>query len=36
MAEAFRFLRTWLVWRKGTVSRSLTMFVRMLEERGVV
>jgi hypothetical protein len=29
-------LRTWLVWRRGTVSQSLTMFVRLLEERGVV
>ena len=36
MTESFRFLRTWLVWRKGTVSQSLNMFVRMLEERGVV
>lgn len=36
MAQAFRVLRTWLVWRRGTVSQSLAMFVRMLEERGVV
>lgn len=36
LTEAFRYLRTWLVWRKGTVSQSLNSFVRMLEERGVV
>jgi DNA-binding transcriptional LysR family regulator len=36
LSPAFRFLRTWLVWRRGTVSQSLTMFVRLLEERGVV
>lgn len=36
MAESFRILRTWLVWRKGTTSQSLNMFVRMLEERGLV
>jgi len=29
-------LRTWLVWRRGTVSQSLSMFVRLLEEQGVV
>jgi DNA-binding transcriptional LysR family regulator len=33
LAESFRYLRTWLVWRRGTVSQSLTMFVRLLEER---
>jgi DNA-binding transcriptional LysR family regulator len=31
MSEAFRSLRTWLVWRRGTVSQSLTMFVQLLE-----
>jgi DNA-binding transcriptional LysR family regulator len=36
LSESFRYLRTWLVWRRGTVSQSLTMFVRLLEERGVV
>lgn len=36
MAQRFRYLRTWLVWRRGTVSRSLTTFVRLLEERGNV
>ncbi|SQF98584.1 HTH-type transcriptional regulator YneJ [Paucimonas lemoignei] len=36
LTESFRYLRTWLVWRKGTVSQSLNSFVRMLEERGVV
>lgn len=35
LSEPFRFLRTWLVWRKGTVSRSLSAFVRLLEERGL-
>ena len=35
LSESFRYLRTWLVWRRGTVSQSLTMFVRLLEERGV-
>ena len=35
LSESFRFLRTWLVWRKGTVSRNLTVFVRLLEERGL-
>jgi len=32
MSEDFRFLKTWLVWRRGTVSRSLSMFVKLLEE----
>jgi DNA-binding transcriptional LysR family regulator len=36
LAKDFRYLTTWLVWRRGTVSRSLSMFVRLLEERGVV
>ena len=36
LAADFRYLTTWLVWRRGTVSRSLGMFVRLLEERGVV
>lgn len=36
LSESFRYLRTWLVWRRGTVSQSLTMFVRLLEERGMV
>jgi len=36
LAADFRYLTTWLVWRRGTVSRSLSMFVRLLEERGVV
>jgi DNA-binding transcriptional LysR family regulator len=36
LSQSFRYLRTWLVWRRGTVSQSLTMFVRLLEERGVV
>ncbi|BBN55225.1 hypothetical protein TRE132_33500 [Pseudomonas chlororaphis subsp. aurantiaca] len=33
LAQSFRFLQTWLIWRRGTVSRSLTHFVRLLEER---
>lgn len=36
MSQRFRYLRTWLVWRSGTVSRSLAMFVKLLEERGAV
>ena len=36
MSQRFRHLRTWLVWRSGTVSRSLAMFVKLLEERGAV
>ncbi len=33
LSEDFRYLRTWLVWRRGTVSQSLAKFVQMLEER---
>jgi len=33
MSEDFRYLKTWLVWRRGAVSRSLSMFVKLLEER---
>lgn len=36
MSQNFRYLRTWLVWRSGTVSRSLAMFVKLLQERGAV
>lgn len=36
LSENFRYLRTWLVWRSGAVSRSLAMFVKLLEARGVV
>ncbi|MGA8136743.1 MAG: LysR substrate-binding domain-containing protein, partial [Pseudomonas gingeri] len=36
LTESMRYLRTWLVWRRGTVSQSLSMFVRLLEEQGVV
>jgi len=32
MSEDFRYLKTWLVWRRGTVSRSLSTFVNLLEE----
>jgi len=33
LSQRFRYLRTWLVWRRGAVSRSLSMFVKLLEER---
>lgn len=33
LAESSRYLKTWLVWRRGTVSRSLSVFVKLLEER---
>ncbi|MBP5077477.1 LysR family transcriptional regulator [Pseudomonas chlororaphis] len=36
LAQPFRFLQTWLIWRRGTVSRSLTHFVHLLEERGAL
>ena len=36
LSPRFRFLRTWLVWRRGTVSQSLSSFVKLLEERGAV
>lgn len=36
LSSAYRYLCTWLVWRRGTVSQSLNMFVRLLEEHGVV
>lgn len=36
MSQNFRYLRTWLVWRSGTVSRSLAMFVKLLQARGAV
>jgi len=31
LSEDFRLLKTWLVWRRGTVSRSLSTFVALLE-----
>ncbi|MGC5703791.1 LysR family transcriptional regulator [Pseudomonas sp. NFXW11] len=36
LSPRFRFLRTWLVWRRGTVSQSLSSFVKLLEQRGLV
>lgn len=36
MMASFRYLQTWLVWRRGAVSQSLAMFVRLLEERVAV
>ncbi|RZI78683.1 MAG: LysR family transcriptional regulator, partial [Pseudomonas sp.] len=36
LSEDFRYLQTWLVWRRGTVSRSLSMFIKLLEERRVL
>ena len=35
ISEPFRFLKTWLVWRRGRVSQSLVMFIKLLEERGM-
>ncbi|MDD2058147.1 LysR family transcriptional regulator [Pseudomonas sp. GD03860] len=35
LCEDFRYLDTWLVWRRGTVSRSLSSFVELLEARRV-
>ncbi|MBD8494459.1 LysR family transcriptional regulator [Pseudomonas syringae] len=31
LSAQFRYLQTWLVWRKGTVSRSLASFIELLE-----
>ncbi len=33
LSEKFRYLHTWLIWRRGTVSRSLARFVELLEQR---
>ncbi|MBN0977904.1 LysR family transcriptional regulator [Pseudomonas hygromyciniae] len=33
LADEFRLLNTWLIWRRGTVSQSLDSFVQLLEER---
>ena len=33
LSEEFRYLNTWLVWRRGTVSQSLSSFVALLESR---
>lgn len=33
LSEDFRYLHTWLVWRRGTVSQSLSSFVQLLESR---
>ncbi|MNT70920.1 hypothetical protein D3C72_2093560 [compost metagenome] len=33
LSEDFRYLNTWLVWRRGTVSQSLSSFVTLLESR---
>ncbi|MCF4998575.1 LysR family transcriptional regulator [Pseudomonas syringae] len=35
LAPEFRSLTTWLVWRRGMVSRSLSMLVQLIESRGV-
>jgi len=35
LAAEFRYLTTWLVWRRGAVSRNLSSFVRLLEDKGV-
>ncbi|MFJ4374696.1 LysR family transcriptional regulator [Pseudomonas japonica] len=36
LSEKFRYLRTWLVWRRGMMSRCLSTFVQLLRERGDV
>ena len=36
LSERFRYLRTWLVWRRGMMSRCLSTFVELLRERGDV
>ncbi|NWD48328.1 LysR family transcriptional regulator [Pseudomonas gingeri] len=33
LSQKFRFLQTWLIWRRGTVSQNLRVFVQLLEER---
>lgn len=33
LQESFRSLQTWLIWRRGTVSQSLTRFVELLKEQ---
>jgi DNA-binding transcriptional LysR family regulator len=33
LQKRFRSLQTWLIWRRGTVSQSLTRFVELLEEQ---
>ena len=35
LQESFRSLQTWLIWRRGTVSQSLTRFVELLEEQDI-
>ena len=35
LAAEFRYLTTWLVWRRGAVSRNLSSFVQLLEEKGL-
>ena len=35
LAAEFRYLTTWLVWRRGAVSRNLSSFVQLLEEQGL-
>ncbi|SDT30901.1 transcriptional regulator, LysR family [Pseudomonas asplenii] len=32
MSPDFRFLQTWLIWRRGTVSQNLSVFVQLLED----
>lgn len=36
MTEMFRYRTTWLIWRKGTVSQCLKMFIELLRECGLV
>jgi DNA-binding transcriptional LysR family regulator len=33
LSDNFRLLQTWLIWRRGTVSQSLSRFIEMLNEQ---
>ena len=32
LSEKWRWLTTWLVWRRGTMSRQLEAFITLLDE----
>jgi len=36
LSEHFRYLRTWLIWRRGAASRAVSALVELLQERGEV